>query len=324
MKRVRRTAVAAVAVCAGLVAVPQAAAAATTCVATVLPTPAGTTVSDVVGTDGNGTFAGSVIDATQVRHGVVWHDGSVTELDNFIPYDINSAGLIGGYTVDPGNGRAVAALRTADGQVRRLTASYSTWVAGVNDAGDAVGGVILEHPVIFFPAVWHAPDYELEGFFEAFPMAATAIDDTGLAMGQADSDGANDMVWLSAPGNEQVVRQYGPETGVRLYDLDNGVLAATHNRLIVTIDARTGAETVVRGSLNGVPAEINDGVVVGTAWGMAMLWRDGEAVRLPAPAGTAAREANAVNATGTQVGGISVRADGTAVPTLWDCHSMGR
>lgn len=315
MLRVRRMAAVSLALLAGLVAVPQAAAAAT-CVASALPTPAGATGYDVTGTDGDGTFVGSVVDGTGARQGVVWRNGTATELDDFVPADVNASGLMGGYTVTD---RAVAAVRPFDGPVRTLTASYSTFVAGVNDAGDAVGRVFLEHPVVNFAAVWFAPGYAVEGFFGPGGLTATEIDDTGLAMGIADYDGTVDTVWLAEPGNEEIVRQYGPATGIRLYDLDDGVLAATHNRRVVTIDARSGAETVVPGSLDGVPAEINGGVIAGQAWGFAMLWRDGQGLRLPSPPGASAREATAVNEAGTQVGGISVRADGTRVPTVWHC-----
>src|SRR5262245_64938861 len=133
MTRVRRTTFAAVAVLAGLLAVPQTAAAAT-CTATALPTPGGTTGYDVVGTTGDGTFVGSVVDGSGARHGVVWRGGAVTELDErFVPHDVNSSGLMGGYVIDQSTGRAVAAVKPIDGPARRLTASYSTRVAGVNE-----------------------------------------------------------------------------------------------------------------------------------------------------------------------------------------------
>jgi uncharacterized membrane protein len=317
MRRVRRAVVLLVVLLGGLLAVPQAVAA-SACVATALPTPAGTTGYEVAGTDGKGAFVGSVVAEDGDRQGVVWRDGTVTVLEQgFIPEDVNSSGLMGGYADGPSNGRFVAALRPLDGPVRLLTASWSTSVHGVNDNGDAVGWIDLEHPVVSFPAVWFRPDYDDEGFWGPFSSPAVEIDDTGLAMGIATYPDTMDTVWLAEPGNERMIRQYGPET--RLYDLDDGVLAAIHNRHVVTIDARSGAETVVRGSLDGVPAEINNGVLVGQAWGFAMLWRAGEGVRLPGLPGATAGEATAVNETGTQVGGISVRADGTRVPTLWSC-----
>jgi hypothetical protein len=305
----------------GLLVAPAAASAATACVPAALPTPPGTTGYEVAGIDGAGTVVGSVVDGTGRRVGVVWREGAVTTLDDgFVPSDVNAAGLMGGYARDPFTGRTIAALRPLDGPVRTLTASYSTWVAGVNDAGDAVGGVILEHPVSYFPAAWYAPDYPLEGFFEVTGMAATEIDDTGLAMGRADYPDTVDTVWLAEVGNGQIVRQYGPEAGVRLYDLDNGVLAATHDRRIVTIDARTGAETVVPGSTGGLPYEIDEGVVVGSVRRSAVMWRGGETVTLPAPPGTTTREATAVDGAGTRVAGMSVARDGAGVPTLWTCR----
>jgi uncharacterized membrane protein len=44
----------------------------------------------------------------------------------------------------------------------------------------------------------------------------------------------------------------------------------------------------------------------------------------PAAPGTTTREASAVNAAGTQAAGISVTADGTTVPTLWECSAVRR
>lgn len=305
-----RTSVAAL-VLAGLVAAPATASAATTCTATVLPTPPGTTVEEVTGTDGQGTFTGSVTGAAG-RQGVVWRDGAVSVLGHFFPRDINESGLMGGYAPDPFTGNTTAALRPLDGPVRYLTSGYSTWVNGVNDAGDAVGVVLPEHPVVHHQALWRAPDYEFDGFFGS-GVDPMEIDDTGLAIGLTDTVG---VVWSTSG---EILREYRATDGVQLYDLDDGVLAATRNGLVVTIDGRTGAETVVRGSRNGVPLEINDGVLVGSAWRMAMLWRGGEAVRLPAPAGTTTREASAVNETGTDLAGISLTAGGAAVPTRWEC-----
>ena len=97
------------------------------------------------------------------------------------------------------------------------------------------------------------------------------------------------------------------------------MIAATHNRATATVDARTGTRTAVPGTANALPSAINDGVIVGSTRRTAMLWRAGEAVLLPAPPDTTTREATAVNATGTEAAGTSTTADGTLVPTLWEC-----
>lgn len=316
MNRVRISAV--VLALAGLVAMPATASAATTCTVTLLPTPPDTTAYEMAGTDDAGTFVGSAVDASGRRQGVVWRDGGVTVLDpTFVPYDVNESGLMGGYVISQNNGRAVAALRSPDGQVRRLTASYSTFVNGVNNAGDAVGTVFLEHPVVSIPSGWFAPDYELTGFYGGY-RAPLDIDDTGLAIGWSDFTGAG-VVWSTDPARPEELRQYTAET--TLHDLDDGVVVATRYRRILTIDGHTGAETVVPGGTRGVPFEINNGVIVGTLRDRAAMWRNGETVLLPAAPGTTTREASAVNETGTQVAGVSVRLDGVTVPTLWECSA---
>jgi hypothetical protein len=316
MNRVRISA--AVLVLAGLVAAPATASAATTCAATLLPTPPGATVHEVTGTDGDGTFVGVMGDGSGHREGVVWRDGGVTVLDQtFVPNDINESGLMGGYITDGLTGRAVAALRPLDGPVRRLDASYSTWVSGVNDAGDAVGGVFLEHPVVHIPAGWYAPDYELSGFYGGY-REPLDVDDTGLAIGRDPLDGTG-VVWAADPARPEELREYDP--AATLYDLDEGVIVATRYFWVLTIDGRTGTQTFVPGGGRGVPHEINNGVIVGTQRGHAAMWRAGETVVLPAPPGTTTREASAVNETGTQVAGVSVRNDGTAVPTPWECSA---
>ena len=88
-----------------------------TCTAAVLPTPPGTEVYAVTGTDGHGTFVG-VVRGAERRQGVVWRDGGATLLEDFVPLDVNESGLMGGYTIDPFDGRLVAALRPLDGPVR--------------------------------------------------------------------------------------------------------------------------------------------------------------------------------------------------------------
>lgn len=316
MNRVRISA--AVLVLAGLVAAPATASAATTCTATLLPMPPGATAHEVAGTDGAGTFVGSVVDGSGRRQGVVWRAGGVTVLDQaFLPNDSNESGLMGGLVTDEVTGRAVAAVRPVDGPVRRLDASYSTWVNGVNDAGDAVGGVFLDHPVIHVPAGWYAPDYEMHGFFGGY-REPLDIDDTGLAIGVDPLYGVG-VVWAADPERPEELREYTAET--TLYDLDEGVVVAARYRRILTIDGRTGVETVVPGGTRGVPFEINNGVIVGSLRDRAAMWRAGETVVLPAVPGTTTREASAVNETGTQVAGVSVREDGTAVPTLWECSA---
>jgi hypothetical protein len=316
MNRVRVGA--AVLVLAGLVVAPATASAATTCTATPLPTPPGTSAHEVSGTDGDGTFVGSMVDGSGRRQGIVWRDGGVAILDQaFVPGDSNESGLMGGYVIDELTGRAVAALRPLDGPVRRLDASYSTWVSGVNDAGDAVGGVFLEHPVVHIPAGWYAPGYEMTGFYGGY-REPLDVDNTGLAVGRDPLDGTG-VVWAADPARPEVLREYSPETV--LYDVDEGVVVAARYRRILTIDGRTGAETVVPGGTRGIPFEINDGVVVGSLRGRAAMWRAGETVVLPAVPGTTTREASAVNEIGTQVAGVGVRADGVAVPTLWECSA---
>ena len=127
------------------------------------------------------------------------------------------------------------------------------------------------------------------------------------------------MVWAADPARPEVLREYPAET--ILYDLDEGVIVAARYRRILTIDGRTGTETFVPGGTRGIPFEINNGVIVGSHRGQAAMWRAGETVVLPAVPGTTTREASAVNETGTQVAGMSVREDGTAVPTLWECSA---
>src|SRR6476469_4757400 len=289
----------AVAVLAGLFAFPATASAATTCTAGVLPTPPDTVAYSVTGTDGHGTFVG-VVQGAQRQEGVVWRDGDATLLPDFVPLDINESGLMGGYTPGPSNGRVIAALRPLDGPVRKLDASWTTAVNGVNDAGDAVGDVYLEHPVVHVSALWRTPDYRLDGLYRS-NASPKAIDDTGLVIGRLDFPDTSFMVWSAT--TREIIREYGPE--VQLYDVDNGVIAASHNRKIVKIDGWTGAETVIAGSARRA----------------AMLWRDGEAILLPAPADTTTREASAVNATGTEAAGISVSTTGKVVPTLWECSA---
>jgi uncharacterized membrane protein len=316
MNRVRISA--AVLVLAGLVAVPGTASAATTCTATLLPAPPGTSAYEVAGTDGAGTFVGSMVDGSGRRQGVVWRDGGVSVLDQtFVPNDINESGLMGGYVTSESTGRAVAALRPLDGPVRRLDASYSTFVNGVNDGGDAVGGVFLDHPVIHIPAGWYAPDYEMNGFFGGY-REPLDIDDTGLAIG-VDPLYGEGVVWAADPERPEELRKYTAET--MLYDIDEGVIVAVRYFRILTIDGRTGTETVVPDGARGVPFEINNGVIVGSHRDHAAMWRAGETVVLPAVPGTTTREARAVNETGTQVAGVSVREDGAAVPTLWECSA---
>ena len=316
MNRVRVGA--AVLVLAGLVAAPATASAATTCTATLLPTPPDTSADEVSGTDGAGTFVGSVVDGSGQRQGIVWRDGGVTVLDQrFMPNDINESGLMGGYVVDESTNRAVAAIRPVDGPVRRLDASYSTWVNGVNDAGDAVGGVFLSHPVIQYAAGWYAPDYENKGFYGGY-REPLDVDDTGLAVGRDPLYG-DGVVWAADPARPEELRKYTPETV--LYDVDEGVVVAARYRRILTIDGRTGAETLVPGGTRGIPFEINNGVIVGSLRSRAAMWRAGETVVLPAVPGTTTREASAVNETGTQVAGVSVRDDGVAVPTRWECSA---
>jgi hypothetical protein len=305
----------AIAVLAGLFAFPATASAAATCTASVLPTPPDTVADSVTGTDGHGTFVG-VVQGAERREGVVWRDGDATLLPDFVPLDINESGLMGGYTIGPSNGRFIAALRPLDGPTRTLYASYSTVVNGVNNAGDAVGDVYLEHPVVHIPSLWRTPDYQLDGLYNS-NASPRDIDDTGLVIGRLDFPDTSYTVWSSA--TKEIVREYGPE--VQLYDVDNGVIAATHNRTIVKIDGWTGAETVVPGATNAIPFAIDGGVIVGSARRTAMLWRDGEALLLPAPPDTTTREASAVNATGTEAAGISISTTGKVVPTLWECSA---
>jgi hypothetical protein len=307
--------IAAAAVLAGLFAFPPAASAATTCTAGVLPTPPDTVAQSVTGTDGHGTFVG-VVQGAERQEGVVWRDGEATLLPDFVPLDINESGLMGGYTTGPSNGRFVAALRPLDGPVRRLDASWTTAVNGVNDAGDAVGDVHLEHPVVHISALWRTPDYQLDGLYQS-DASPRDIDDTGLVIGRLDFPDTSYTVWSAA--TKEVVREYGPEVG--LFDVDDGVIAAVHERKIVKIDGWTGAETVVPGATNAIPFAIDDGVIVGSARRTAMLWRNGEAILLPAPADTTTREASAVNATGTEAAGISISTTGKVVPTRWECSA---
>lgn len=322
---------------AAVVVTPAAAEARTSCTPTLLSNPSGTTAVEVVGTDGNGAYAGVVADETGARHGVVWRDGAEELLDDdFIPTDINSDGLMSGSVfvpVDdpPFNDHYLASVRPLDGPVEHLTSGYYAVAQGLNDDGDTVGKVLPEHPVVYINAAWYAPERELSGMSGDDGLLPTEIDDTGLILGRrfGSIEGPH-VIWATEGSayTETILREYGPyqdgETAIDLVDLDAGEVAASRTdpdgtRVVVTIDGRTGGMAVVPGSTGGTPFEINNGIVVGSGPSGAMMWRAGEAVTLPAAPDTTTREASAVNETGTEIGGVSVRSDGTAVATVWTC-----
>lgn len=301
--------------------VPSAASAAT-CTPTVLPTPPGADVLNVVGTDYAGTYVGTVTGESG-GYGVMWRDGQVTALPGgVIPYDMNRSGVVSGTVVEDGfpEQTGMAVLLSPDGEITVLVAGHSAVAAGLNDRGDAVGWLWPVHPVVFMSLLWPAGGGDwvfLEDNGDGD--LPSEVDDNGWSIG--DPESSTQRVW-DADGN---VRHEFDLSEFRLADIDDGAIAATRvtpdgvSRVFV-MDAGTGRAMARPGSANGFAIEIENGIVVGRNATSAMMWRPtGPVVLPPPPEAAVSLEATVVNGDGTEVAGISMMASGHHVATLWRC-----
>jgi hypothetical protein len=103
--------------------------------------------------------------------------------------------------------------------------------AGVNDHGDAVGWVMLDHPVVDWTAAWFADDNWEMTTLDAANYFAFEIDDTGLVISKS-------RIWRA---DGTLVREYA--TGVELADLDDGKVGVVvgHGPAGATMWRRTSA-----------------------------------------------------------------------------------
>lgn len=308
---------------AGLVPVGAATAAErAACTAAALPELPGTTTVSVTGTDGNGTYVGTARSAEDGLVGVVWRNGGVEQLAEMIPDDINASGLMGGYVYQdsvPDGDIRVAAVQQLDGPVDVLAVSYAAWVGGVNDQGDAVGYVVLDHPVgFYYSARWPA-----EGDQVIYPgnqdVQALEIDDLGYAVGHDGYGGG--IIW--GPDNTVLHDFTGDAAGIDPIDVDNGVAVAIRTAtgeqpVIIRIDAASGRASVLPGSTGVTPSDIAGGNIVGNTATGATLWRGDGATELPPLTAGALAHADVVTQDGTQVAGVSGTGE-QAAATLWTC-----
>lgn len=325
-------------VLAGLVVIPAtgiAGTAATSCVPELLPNVQGDIPVEVTGSNGAGVYVGIAKSwESGETYGVVWRDGAAERLDELIPLDINSDGLMAGYVKLPdqfGGTYSKAALQPLDGDVEQLPPGgvYHSSARGVNDRGDAVGPVLLEHPVVDWPALWPADDHSESVVLDGGYTGAREIDDAGFILGAdwGNSNGHGGVIWRA---NGTVLREYAPETRTELFDLDNGQAVATRTppdpnqgQEIVAIDAESGTETVVPNSTWGTPTDINNGVIVGDGPGGPAMWHDGQMIVLPSADNTEAHEVTVVNEDGTELAGMSHWGGDDPVATIWRCTAAG-
>jgi hypothetical protein len=288
------------------------------CTAAALPELPGTTTESVTGTDGKDTYVGIARKADNSIVGVVWRDGGIEELADLFPADINASGLMGGYVIQdvfPDGDTRVAAVQQLDGPVESLTVSYSTSVNGVNDKGDAIGFVMLDHPVGFnFTVRWPVDNRDDFVDYPGNDVAARDIDELGYVVGDDGNGGG--LIW--GPDAAVLHDLSSTEAAIEPVDIDNGVALATRTApgaqpVIVRIDAVSGVATEVPGSSGWVAADLAGGNVVGNSTAGATLWQSDQAVALPSLDGGLAR-ADVVTADGTQVAGVS-----GARATLWTC-----
>lgn len=306
--------------------VAPATAVAAVCTPTVLPGLPGVTLHEVTGTDYAGTYVAQGTDAGG-QVGVIWRDGVPSVLPgDFVPYDMNRAGVMSGNVRVESfpSSYQRAALMAPDGTITYLSSAYSVAAAGMNERGDSVGWVYPEHPVIHFAAVWPAGSTAYEVLDGSWYIPID-VDDQGFAIGKPADPAMPQRLWRL---DGTVVWNYGPypagASSLDLADIDDGRVAAKRTRPdgrfeVVVINAATGAVTAPPGSSSGTPLEIENGVVVGKGPAGATMWRPTGATVLPAPAGTATREATALNDDGTEVAGISTTTTGEAVATVWRC-----
>ena len=288
------------------------------CTAAALPELPGATTVSVTGTDGTGTYVGTARLADESVVGVVWRDGGVEQLAELIPADINASGLMGGYVIQdvfPDGDTRVAAVQQLDGPVDSLTVSYATWVSGVNDKGDAIGFVMLDHPVGFnFTVRWPADNRDDYVDYPGNDVVAREIDELGYVVGYDGYGGG--VVW--GPDSTVLHDFSGGDTVIEPVDVDNGVALATQTApgaqpVIVRIDAVSGIATVVPNSSGWIAADIAGDNLVGNSTVGATLWRGDDAVALPSLNAGLPR-ADVVTADGTQVAGVS-----GSRATLWTC-----
>jgi hypothetical protein len=313
----------------GLVVAPGTAFAATSCTATTLPNPADRPhTSGVIGTNGNGVHIGSV---TPLGGGdesyVVWRNGGVERLDKLSPTAMNNNGLMLG-TVKNADGTSSAALQPLDGAVKLLADGNRRYTSGMNNLGHALGEFSGgSGPGTFQTAYrWTNPDASPQSLGASRYNAAYKIDDLGWVVGGWSTYGAGDgadAIWNASGG---VQRSYpnGGNPRISLVDVDNGQVAASRYQSgvgwdVVVIDAASGAITPVPGSAEGRPIAITNGVIVGYSPNGPTMWRNGQAILLPAAPGSVPWEASFVNAGGTEIVGLSTVPSGGRVTTVWRC-----
>lgn len=294
------------------------------CTAAPLPNPPGESGSSAIGINDSGTVIGSTSGAEFLAHGAMWQNGVATDLGHFLPSAINQEGLIAG--TEQGSDGFDHAMVLSNGVLAPLPedGGQGSQATAIDDYGDIVGSLSIdgaEHA-----ALWPVAQPGTVILLDTSTARTTAIgvDDDGFIIGVDNGASPTSFIWRT---DGTLVRSYDPTSGLELLAVSAGQVAAQQfvaaTSQVVVIDAQSGAVTPVPQSADGRPNAISiDGTIVGAIpAGMVgftpTIWRDGNALALPALPNATPQHALGISPNGRYVVGDSNGA--TPVATVWTC-----
>jgi hypothetical protein len=299
-----------------------------------LPTPAGTTRSQVHATDGKGRFAGEVSDDGFRTRPALWRNGRYVELgapfgsDGATAADVGRHGDVVGSGPDPARGGESRAFLWTGGRYVPLAEPagvQSSAATGVSDAGTVVGWAATDSGTVGL--VWSVRRPGTVTVVRSDrPLRLSGITDRGVAFGSAGTETVDGtaVTWTPRTG----LRPLAVPAGVQESAVTGGA-GRYFTGWWFSPDAGSSQNTVwVAGrprplaGPDGATAVNAHGRLAGGAFGTAYTWRSPSAqpVALPALGGPDANAgATAVTDDGRVAGWSS---DGTsrAVATVWTCR----